>query len=150
MPTGSTQVLQARSQAALTPAMVGAGTTSVVQVPVDYRTAPFTIEAAADGTAQVVVKGAPAGQNLFIERISIHTDSTQASQCGAYVGTVSPENRMDYSPEGNDDLADEANPILVPGGQDFIIAWTGLSAGATVYARVQWRRTIPVSASVGG
>lgn len=124
-----------------------------LEIPEDHVTEALEADEVG-GVATVTLTPAPVGSVLRVERISISTTSTQATTCSVYVGTVNAANLMDYSSNGNLDVADESHPILVPGGTPLTLQWNSMSPGSTASARVQYRRArvvkAPVSAPVGG
>lgn len=93
------------------------------------------------GAAQIVF--GPPGMQVYwlVERIAVHSDSSSSSALGVYVGSVDalPQELVDYTGSGNNDAADENQPILVEPGQKLVLQWSGLSTGAKVYARIQYR-----------
>lgn len=113
-------------------------------------TAPLSSAPAAGGLATVALPVCPNGKVYLVQRIGISTTSTQATTCSVYVGPpndLSPENLMDYSNNGNSDIADENSPILVPGGQTLTLQWSSMSAGSIGSSRVQYLVTDPETAA---
>jgi hypothetical protein len=55
-----------------------------------------------------------------------------------YTGAADDANLEDGTTSGNLDIADETQPIVVPGGVEFRIRWTGGTAGARAVGRVQY------------
>lgn len=151
MPTGSQAALIAQGVAATLP---GGGAPSSLavktEVPIDHRSVGLQSQAAVAGVMSVVLPAAEVTQVLKIERIGVFTNSTQPTVCTVYVGDAEPQNQADYTPEGDQDQADESNPILVPGGQPLTIQWTGASAGAVGFARIQYTLAAVIRGTVGG
>jgi hypothetical protein len=96
-----------------------------------------TAPADASGVLEWLSSVVPAGQQWEVERISISTTSGAPTTAFVYVGDPVPRNLVDGSSSGNLDVADETQPIVVPGGQRLRIRWTGASLGAVGSARVQ-------------
>lgn len=103
----------------------------------DLRDALSAVADAA-GVATVIF---PASQDFdtFIDRISVRSNSALASVARAFVGSVSDSNQQDTTTLGNENIADESSAIWVPAGSDFIIRWTGATAGALCTAAIQGR-----------
>ncbi|HUC37038.1 MAG TPA: hypothetical protein VMR97_07940 [Acidimicrobiales bacterium] len=140
----ATGVLSDRPSGPLAPRSSGAGGTA------QGVTAPLSSAPAVAGVASVALPLPPNGQVFLVQRIAISTTSTQATTCAVYVGTpgdLSPANLIDYSYDGNADIADESSPILVPGGQTLTLVWSSMSAGSVGSARVQYLVTDPATAN---
>lgn len=60
-----------------------------------------------------------------IERIAVSSTSATVTTATVYVGGVDPANMVDFTPAGNGDIADETQPILVPGNSVVQVRWTG-------------------------
>jgi hypothetical protein len=82
---------------------------------------------------------AGAGMLLLIDRIVVQTDSATPTTCRFYLGSVADENLVEYTGSGDIDIADETQPLYVPGTTVLIAVWSGASAGATGTVRYQYR-----------
>lgn len=106
----------------------------------DYRTAPVKGTADAGGTITATLQPVEGiGVVLLVDRIVVVTNSTSATTLSVYLGAVADENLVDFSPNGNIDVADETQPLFVPGSTPVTFVWRGASAGAVGTARVQYR-----------
>lgn len=83
--------------------------------------------------------GIAAGQLLLVDRIVVQTNSINPTTCRFYVGDVADENLVEYTGSGDIDVADETQPIYVPGTTLLIAEWRGASAGAVGTVRYQYR-----------
>jgi hypothetical protein len=72
-----------------------------------------------------------------IERLAVSTTASQPTAAATYTGAASPENLVDYTPAGNGDIADETNPIVLPGGSVLRVRWTGANDGAVGTVHIQ-------------
>lgn len=79
------------------------------------------------------------GALTLIDRIVVQTNSTTPTACAFYKGSVSPANLVEFTGTGDRDLADEVNPIFLPGNTLLIAEWTGASGGAVAQVRYQYR-----------
>lgn len=76
-----------------------------------------------------------------VQRIAISTTSTASTTASVYVGSSDdPKNLVDISYDGNGDVADEINPILVPTSSVLLIVWSGMSLGSIASARLQYEQ----------
>lgn len=91
------------------------------------------------GLIRAELRPEQAGFLMLVDRIVIQSDSGTPTTCFFYVGSVEDINLVDYSGFGDIDIADQQQPILVPGTSKLIAEWEGASAGATGVARVQYR-----------
>ena len=113
-------------------------------------TQPLASAPATAGVAEVSLALPPQGKVYLVQRIAISTNSSAATTCSVYVGApgdLSAPNLIDYSYDGNTDIADENSPILIPSGQTLTLVWASMSAGAVASARVQYLVTDPVTAA---
>lgn len=124
----------------------GAGLSYTAQLVVDRQSIPL---ASNTGIVQLASNPQP-GTGFLIERISVNSNSATPTTARVYVGSPEPQNEMDLTLAGNEDVADEASPIYVPAGATFTIVWTGGSAGANYTARVQYAVIQFVPATYGG
>lgn len=132
MPTGAPRAAPAATPGA-TPVIPGRTARTVV--PADFWTRPYA--AAEDGgIATITITAAPIGYAHLVERIAIATNSTVQTSADVYIGSTS-DISSDHSPSANEDFSDYPRPLLVPGGEDLLIVFQSLSAGATARARVQ-------------
>lgn len=79
------------------------------------------------------------GNLLLIDRIVVQTDSTTPTAVAFYKGSVADMNLCEFSGSGDRDLADEFNPVYLPGTTLLIARWTGASALAHAIVRYQYR-----------
>lgn len=110
--------------------------TAKTVVPADFWTRNYQ-QAEAGGFATIIVAAAPVGYAHLIERIAISTDSTQATEADVYIASENNVPQVDHSPSANLDFSDYPRPLLVPGGEQLLIVFQSLSAGATARTRVQ-------------
>lgn len=129
--------------------------------PKRYRLGQRGVE---DGTGKgtIMYDLSPGGVDklVMIERIAVATNSTGTPACAAYVmegipgpytltgGVLTiPSLLVPPSPprvagpigvNGTGELLSDA-PIMVKGGENFFLQWTGLSAGALIQAHIQYR-----------
>jgi hypothetical protein len=96
---------------------------------------------AADGTGimDAVFPIVPADRVWLIERVNISSTSTTTTQATAYTGQPVAANQVDLSKQGEGDVADEINPILVGSTSAFRLRWTGASLGAVGTVTIQYR-----------
>lgn len=98
--------------------------------------------AAADGICDAVFDTVPTGHMWLVERVNINNTSTVATAAVLYVGAPVPANQVDMSNSGVGDVADEVNPIRVPGGLQLRVRWTGASLGAVGTVSIQYRDAV--------
>ena len=79
------------------------------------------------------------GSLLLIDRIVVQCDSTTPTAVAFYKGAVADMNLCEFSGTGGRDLADEFNPIYLPGTTLLIARWTGATALARAIVRYQYR-----------
>lgn len=123
----------------------GAGPRARRSVPVDFQSRDFAAsEGTPDGGQALITLPIPQ-ENLHyeVEIISIESDSTNACTASVYVGPTDGT-RVDYAPDGTLAIASEVPAIKVPTGLQFSILWSGLSAGATCRAHIQWSTVMDV------
>ena len=70
----------------------------------------------------------PSGKEWEIERYSIHCTSPVQTEFAIYADIVTPVNRKDFTPIGNDNVADNSSPIWCSGGQNVIAHWDDVAA----------------------
>lgn len=96
-------------------------------------------------TAQGYLGPVPQGYCWYVERMSSYSTTTQTSpklEISVQTGNLIPANwdrssRADYTNAVANDIADENNPIYVPGGNFLVAYWTGLVAGDAVMLGTQ-------------
>jgi len=79
------------------------------------------------------------GSLLLLDRIVVQCDSTTPTAVAFYKGTVADMNLCEFTGTGARDLADEFNPVYLPGTTLLIARWTGASALAHAIVRYQYR-----------
>lgn len=91
------------------------------------------------GEPYVALAPPGSGQGYLIERVDLWSSAAPTS-AGLYLGTVQPQNEIDFSNSPAHDSADQAQPIYVPPGVVFSIQWGGgANSNAGSYtARVQY------------
>lgn len=93
----------------------------------------------ADANGQAIARfQAQQDQVWHVQRISVSTNSASVTTATVYLGDIDPANIVDVTPNGNLDIADEMNAILVPSAQSLLVVWTGATVGAECSVRVQW------------
>lgn len=107
-------------------------------IPVDSSTDPRQAAANGAGVAQAVFGPVQPGYQWRVERIAISSDSALASAFTMYLETIDPTNIVESTPSGNNDIADETQPILVPEGSRLLAVWTGATPGALCSVRIQY------------
>jgi hypothetical protein len=90
---------------------------------------------AAGGVMEVAFQ-VPGDRVWRIERIAVSSTSAAVTTATVYVGAVDPANIVDQTPAGNGDIADETNPIFVPGNAVLRVRWTGATNGAVGTVRL--------------
>lgn len=122
-------------QSERSPAMPAVG---LVFVPLIHDTSSIRTDPAdVSGVASAMFGPVPSDQVYLVERITVASESTDPTSLRVYLGAVDPENIVEATGSGNSDVADEVQPVLVPGGQSLIFQWTGVTAGARSFARLQ-------------
>lgn len=147
MPTGSLVAGGTRRQAA---AAATANPQSVVQheIIVDRQTRAFSAAADTNGIAVAAMPPPASGYSYRIEILRISAPGTGAT-FGIYLGDYGqPDagvfnyaNELDFSTDGNNDIAYETPPIYVPPGVTPYLVWAALAPTAQATARVQWAVT---------
>ncbi len=92
----------------------------------------------AAGVADIVFGPPPSDGYWLIERIVVVTNSAAATEARMFTGDADDANLEDGTSTGNLDIADETQPIVVPGGSEFRIRWTGGTVGARAVGRIQY------------
>lgn len=149
MPTGYPVATAGPRQAVAAAAASPGRLTIGAPVIVDRQTRPLTATEEA-GEATITLGAPPQGYAFEVEIIDIWSDSTQATTASVYLGSAAPQNEVDYSSNAGHDIAYETPAIYVPSGQQLLIVWSGLSAGANCTARIQYSLTRFVPVSYGG
>ncbi len=106
---------------------------------IDVAVAELQSSPAGGGIARVQVDPLPAGLVSLVDRIRVSCDSGAATTAGVYVGGTTPRHERDYTPRGNNDVADMFSPIHVGSGQALIVQWEGADDGAIATATIQYR-----------
>lgn len=106
----------------------------------DFSSEPATT-APADATGIITATFGPVPDDelWLFDRISVTCNSPAATACTLYLDSADPSRAMDYTPAGNADIADEAQPIQVPATSMLLVQWTGATLGAVGVTRAQWR-----------
>lgn len=138
----------------LAAASAGSARRVLTEVTTDHQARGLT---AFEGTPQpgqaiVSLPPAPADGAFLVEIVALSSTSTNACTADVFVGDTSSVGLVDHSGTANEDIAFEQPPILVPAGQQLFVVWSGLSAGAAVAARIQWRVVtyVPVAYGAAG
>lgn len=149
MATG-TRPVGAASGPALAPASVRAaqaaegGGLGLGFVVIDFRTEFRRGQEGANpnvpaGSIDAVLEPVQGDIVLLVDRLLVQTTSTAPTTASFYLGAVAAEQLVEYTGSGDIDVADEVQPILVPGSTPFICRWRGASAGAVGLVRIQFR-----------
>lgn len=117
-------------------APIGQGFIASAHDTIAVRSDPVT-----DGSGVAVTSLGPVPTNevWMVERIAIATTSLSPTTAKVYLGAVDPANIVDQTNNGDSDVADQVNPIIVPGGQSLIVRWTGVSPNTQGVARFQYK-----------
>lgn len=123
-------------------------------VVIDHQSIALQSVADADGVATAQLEAVSQGLAYLVQRMSIKSTSVSVGTCSVYIGSSgSVGNRIDFSTKGNNDIADLAPPIFVPGGQALVLEWEGQVAEAICTARVQYQvctfLDVPITALIG-
>lgn len=94
---------------------------------------------AADGTAEVVFGPVPYGEVWLIQRITVQVTNAPGSAASVFVGPPIAANFVDGTIAGDLDVADELQPVVVPGGQILTVQWASAGVGNTATATIQYR-----------
>lgn len=81
----------------------------------------------------------PSGVEWFIERLSVVTDSILVTNCTIYRDIPDALHRKENTPAGNDDMADESQPLWFTGGSTILVVWTGATPAANCVVNAQVR-----------
>jgi hypothetical protein len=81
----------------------------------------------------------PQDEIWMVERAVVKCNSTTATAAFFYVNDVDDRNYLDGTRVGNFDVCDNASPLMLRGGDRFLCQWSGASAGAIGWARLQLR-----------
>jgi len=107
---------------------------------VDYITAPITTDpAGADGLCTARFDPPGGSDSWLVDRITVTNTSTAETTCHVYVGTTGLDGLRDLTVVGNNDIADESQPIYVPTGVPLIVQWEGADPGAVGHVNVSYR-----------
>lgn len=92
----------------------------------------------ADGIADIVFGPPPSDAYWLVERIVVVSESSASTEARMFTGSADADNLEDGTASGNLDIADETQPIVVPGGVEFRIRWTGGTPDAQAVGRIQY------------
>ena len=95
-----------------------------------------TATATAAGTATVILPTVPNGEYWLLEHAVVRCLSTAASTARFYLDNTNLVNQMDYTAQGNEDVADWPHGLFVPAGSTLLIVWTGADAAAAATASI--------------
>lgn len=97
----------------------------------------------ADGTATIVLGPVPSGEIWLIDRYIVVSDNglpTATLNCFVYDGAITdPTSQIDFTTIGNNNVSDNAQPVLLFPNNSLTFYWTGGTPGANVYARANYR-----------
>lgn len=97
-----------------------------------------TPPATAAGVALVTL-GPPDPNYWFFDRMTIAGNSTLRPVCTLYRNAALAQNKLDSSLLGNDDVADNASPLVLKPTQLLLLVWTGATPGAVFTVTAQGR-----------
>lgn len=98
-----------------------------------------SLPADATGVMVVLFDAVTGDRTWYIDRISISTTSTTATQAFVYSGEPSPNRLLSNTAAGNLNYDDASSPYRIAGQQALTLVWTGASLGAIATARIQYR-----------
>lgn len=105
----------------------------------DFRQAVIYSQPAAGGLATAMLAQVPHAELWLLDRIVVQSDSATATAAFLYLDQVDDRNVLDGTRVGNFDVADQSQPIQLPGSSRLLVQWQGASNGAVGTARVQLR-----------
>lgn len=105
----------------------------------DFRQQVIYSQPAAGGLATASLPEVPYDELWLLDRIVVQSDSASATAAFLYLDQVDDRNVLDGTRVGNFDVADQAQPIQIPGSSRLLVQWQGASNGAVGIARVQLR-----------
>lgn len=102
----------------------------------------WTAQAVADAAGRAVVQlAAPASVGFYVDRLAVETTSANPTHCTVYVGqAMNASTVQDDTSQGNDDIADEDQPLWVQPGATLFVEWVGATPGASCTVNSQLRR----------
>lgn len=106
---------------------------------IDYAVAELQSAGASGGIAEVQLPALSGELVALVDRIVLWCDSSSSTTCSVFVGGTAIRNLRDYTPAGNANVADMAQPIYVGRNLPMFVRWEGASAGAIGIAAVQYR-----------
>ena len=109
------------------------------EIVIDEVTEPLSAVVDAAGVGEVLFGPPQPGTFWRVERLSVTSDSALASEARVYLGGAQPPNQVDMTLTGNDDTADNSQPLWVPQGTELRVRWTGATAASNVHARLHRR-----------
>lgn len=89
----------------------------------------------AGGICRITFDGPRTGFFWFIDRISIEGGGSFE----LFRGQDAPANRVDFTANGTDNIADQAQPIYIPGGTPVVAKFSGAGAGTVCTVNLQGR-----------
>lgn len=95
---------------------------------------PFTVNGT--GTLIVEIATVPSSKNWRIKRFSVESTSVPPTVFECFLNVASGINRVEYTPAGNDDIADEQQAIFVLADTVIIGRWTGAGAGTVAQGQM--------------
>jgi len=93
----------------------------------------------AAGDCILVLGLVPTGQDYFIERLSVESDSILVSTFAIYRDQIGALYRKTATPAGNDDIEDASSPIWFANGTQILAVWAGCTPGANCFVNAQVR-----------
>lgn len=90
----------------------------------------YTTTADTTGTAQISFPTVPGGEYWLLEHAVVKTNSAAATAARWYLSQVVDVAQIDYTSQGNEDVADWPHGLFVPSGATLQVLWTGASSGA--------------------
>ncbi len=91
--------------------------------------------AAANGAATISLPVPAGGQDYLVDIIHVSTNATTATAVSVQVDG----NEVDFTPNGNQDVAFETPAIWVPSGSQLSVAWSGAIGNVNCGANLQYR-----------
>lgn len=110
--------------------------------PTRRTTVRYRQEVSSGVTIELDTDPVPAGFCWIVERVGYGCTSSTQTLATMYLDAVGPENIVDFTDLGNRSLADQFQPIYVPGGARLVVVWENVTlvAGAAAGTiRMQYR-----------
>lgn len=105
----------------------------------NYQFATATTPAAALSKASVGFPVVPVGFLWLVQRISVYSASSTLTNATVFLDTIDPTTMLDYTNNGNNDIADEASPIVIDEGHSLVCQWKGIADNATGTINIQYQ-----------